>query len=129
MTIEDALYKKLCQSDAVTALVGQRIHNTHLPPNPTIPAIVFSYDSGQRTGKNTWAYEMEIEIWGTTPPNARTIADVVSSREVLENWKCEDPETGPWRLQEERNDARNPDNGESFAGGKLIQTYLVSFDR
>lgn len=134
MTIEDALHAKLSNAAVVTDHVGSRIYQGILRPNETLPAIALRFASGEpqdgaSCDSDTWSAEIEVEIFGTSLRNARAIADVLSTPGFIRGWKCLDPASGPWSLTEERDDTQNPDNGESFSGGKIVQVYSVFFDK
>lgn len=131
-TVEDGLHTKLNGTAAITDVVGTRIYQRWLKPNDTLPAIAFYFSSatpvdGSSCDNTTWTYEIQVDIYAESLRATRALADIVSA--TLRGWHASDPVTGPWCLDQERGDTDNPDNGESFTGGKIIQDYSVSFSK
>lgn len=88
-TVEKALFDLLRLNTTVSALTSTRVYPQTIPQNTTYPAIRYNQISGIRDHTLTDTVEMvharfQIDCYGTSYSNARTLADAV--RSALDNY-------------------------------------------
>ena len=81
--VEEAVFERLSNSTGVTSLVPQtRILPSHLPQDPTLPAITLNRISTQRVsafGDDTGDVQTRLQAscWGATYTSAKQVAEAV----------------------------------------------------
>lgn len=91
--IEEAVYNRLANTSAVTALVSTRIYAGMAPPGPTPPLVIFNKISGPRVatldGPTGLAQPtFQIDAYATTYLAAKNLANAV--RIALDGWRATD---------------------------------------
>lgn len=84
MSAEAALYGRLTNVSAVTALVGGRIYPIEAPQNPTLPMIVYhridtNYLENLNAATNNEMARMQLDCYETTKSAAVTLAAAVKT--------------------------------------------------
>jgi len=90
VSVENALCQLMEDNTSLSALVSDKIYPMYVPHGVALPAVTYqqigggeNYVTSGRNGQQQAAFQ--VNCWGTTPTEARTIASIV--QDIVCAWK------------------------------------------
>ena len=129
MTIEEALYDRLMDDDALMALVKREIYKGFRSQGQSLPAVTFVRvttvpTNGATGASGTEHVIMQIDCWARRDSEARKIAEAVKSS--LNGWgKVSSPAIFSPLLTDEQNIMEPADEGGQLGEYRISQDWSI----
>lgn len=129
MTVEEALYEKLMDCDALVALVKRQIYRGFRSQGQGLPCITFlrvstTPSNGATGSTGTEHVLIQVDCWARRSSETRNIAEEVKT--TLNGWsRTTAPVVGAAILTDEQDIIEPPDDGGQLAEYRIIQTWSI----
>jgi len=129
MIIEDAIYKRLLDTDAVTALVLRNVYRGFRSQSSALPCVTFlrtstEYSNGAAGSGGTQHVNVQVDVWSEKQSEAREIADAVF--DTLDGWQnATSPSTAPAICTAQMDISSYPEDGGGMTEYRVEQDWSI----